>query len=60
MGLSSVVHLPGPGNFIEIVLHGVQHLFHPPVLLPEVLTPGIVFSALDGIKAGPARAGTGL
>lgn len=24
MGLSSVVHLPGPGNFIEIVLHGVQ------------------------------------
>ena len=24
MGLSSVVYLPGPGNFIEIVLHGVQ------------------------------------
>jgi mono/diheme cytochrome c family protein len=24
MKLSSVVHLPGPANFIEIVLHGVQ------------------------------------
>ena len=40
----------------------------PAVLLPEVLTPGIIFSALDGIKAGirpglktdHAQAGTGL
>jgi thiol:disulfide interchange protein DsbD len=32
----------------------------PPILLPEVLTQGIVFNALDQIKAGPIRAGTGL
>ena len=31
----------------------------PPVLLPEVLTPDIVFNALDGIKSGSARAGSG-
>ena len=30
-----------------------------PVLLPEVLTPDIVISALDNIKPGPSRASTG-
>jgi len=28
----------------------------PPILLPEVLTQGIVFNALDQIKPGPTRA----
>jgi thiol:disulfide interchange protein len=32
----------------------------PPVLLPEVLTPDIVFNALDGIKAPPGHTGSGL
>jgi thiol:disulfide interchange protein len=32
----------------------------PPVLLPEVLTPDIVFNALDGIKSQPASARAGL
>ena len=32
----------------------------PPVLLPEVLTPEIVFNALDNIKSGPTRASAGL
>jgi thiol:disulfide interchange protein DsbD len=30
-----------------------------PQLLPEVLTPGIVFRALDAVKATPAQAATG-
>jgi thiol:disulfide interchange protein len=30
-----------------------------PVLLPEVLTPGIISSALDGLKPGQARTETG-
>jgi thiol:disulfide interchange protein len=32
----------------------------PPILLPEVLTQGIVFNALDQIKPGPTRARAGL
>jgi len=32
----------------------------PPVLLPEVLTPDIVFNALDSIKAAPSHTGSGL
>jgi thiol:disulfide interchange protein len=31
----------------------------PPVVLPEVLTPDIVLSALDNIKPGPTRAAAG-
>jgi len=32
----------------------------PPVLLPEVLTPDIIFNALDSIKAGPGHTSSGL